>query len=107
MNRDMLSHNLNMQSGRAAGRHSPNVVPGSFIRLSSVSESTEPVKFREFIEKLVRTKTAMHIRYTIATLCFFGFLGIIGGFEAGILSLGRGIFATVALLGIEILCLHR
>ena len=40
-------------------------------------------------------------------LCLVGFVGIIGAMETGAISLGFGLVLGGAILGIELLCLHR
>ncbi|MBQ4274484.1 MAG: hypothetical protein IJB94_05905 [Clostridia bacterium] len=40
-------------------------------------------------------------------LCLVGFVGIIGAMETGAISLGFGLVLGAAILGIEVLCLHR
>ena len=40
----------------------------------------------------------------MAVVCLVGFVGVIGGVEAGTLSIGGGIIAAVFMVFIEILC---
>ena len=52
-------------------------------------------------DKTVRTV----IRYGIVAVCFFCFLGLIGGIEQGLVSIGGGIVLGLLLVFVEILCL--
>ena len=40
----------------------------------------------------------------MAVICLIGFVGVIGGVEAGTLSIGGGIIAAMLMVFIEILC---
>lgn len=52
-------------------------------------------------DKTVRTV----LRYGIVAVCFFCFLGLIGGIEQGLVSIGGGIVLGLLLVFVEILCL--
>lgn len=52
-------------------------------------------------DKTVRTV----IRYGVVAVCFFCFLGLIGGIEQGLVSIGGGIVLGLLLVFVEILCL--
>jgi hypothetical protein len=55
---------------------------------------------------IMRDRTARKIaRYTIVVACAIGFIGLVGGMEQGLISMGGGIFAGLALVFVEILCL--
>lgn len=45
------------------------------------------------------------IRYSIVAICFFCFIGLIGGIEQGMVSVGGGIVLGLLLVFVEILCL--
>lgn len=45
------------------------------------------------------------IRYTLVAVCFFCFIGLIGGIEQGTVSIGGGIVLGLLLIFIEIFCL--
>ena len=45
------------------------------------------------------------LRYTVVAVCFFCFLGLIGGIEQGLVSIGGGIVLGLLLVFVEILCL--
>ena len=45
------------------------------------------------------------VRYSIVAICFFCFIGLIGGIEQGLVSIGGGIVLGLLLVFIEILCL--
>ena len=44
------------------------------------------------------------VRVISAVACFIGFIGIVGGVDAGSLSIGRGIIFSLFLLFVEIIC---
>ncbi len=45
------------------------------------------------------------LRYTVVAVCFFCFIGLIGGIEQGSVSVGGGILLGLFLIFVEILCL--
>ena len=45
------------------------------------------------------------IRYSLVAVCFFCFIGLIGGIERGTVSIGGGIVLGLLLIFIEIYCL--
>lgn len=45
------------------------------------------------------------VRYSIVAICFFCFIGLIGGIERGLVSVGGGIVLGLLLVFVEILCL--
>ena len=45
------------------------------------------------------------IRYSVVAICFFCFIGLVGGIEQGLISIGGGIFAGLLLIFVEILWL--
>ena len=54
----------------------------------------------------LRDRTVRRVlRYTVVVGCAIGFIGLIGGIEMGLLSIGSGIFFGIVLLFVEILCL--
>ena len=58
------------------------------------------------LASLMRNGTARKIaRYTVVVACAIGFIGLVGGMESGLISIGGGIFAGLALVFVEILCL--
>ncbi|MBQ7339003.1 MAG: hypothetical protein IJW40_11210 [Clostridia bacterium] len=46
------------------------------------------------------------IRYAGVALCFFCFLGLVGGIEQGLISAGLGVVAGLLLIFVEIFCLR-
>ena len=52
-------------------------------------------------DKTVRTV----IRYSVVAVCFFCFIGLIGGIEQGLISIGVGVVLGLLLIFVEILCL--
>ncbi len=46
------------------------------------------------------------IRYSAVTICFFCFVGLIGGMEQGLVSIGGGIALGLLLIFVEIFCLR-
>jgi hypothetical protein len=55
---------------------------------------------------LMRDRTARKVaRYVVVVACAIGFIGLVGGIEQGLISIGGGIFAGIALVFVEILCL--
>lgn len=55
---------------------------------------------------LLRNKTMRAVvRYSVVAACFFCFIGLIGGIEQGLLSMGMGIVLGLLLIFVEILCL--
>ena len=45
------------------------------------------------------------LRYSVVAICFFCFIGLIGGIEQGLVSIGGGIVLGLLLIFVEILCL--
>ena len=45
------------------------------------------------------------IRYSLVAICFFCFIGLIGGIERGTVSIGGGIVLGLLLIFVEIYCL--
>ena len=45
------------------------------------------------------------LRYSVVAICFFCFIGLIGGIEQGLVSVGGGIVLGLLLIFVEILCL--
>ena len=45
------------------------------------------------------------LRYSLVAVCFICFIGLIGGIEQGLITIGSGIFFGLILLFVEILCL--
>jgi hypothetical protein len=45
------------------------------------------------------------LRYSLVAVCFFCFIGLIGGIEQGLISIGGGIALGLFLIFVEILCL--
>ena len=46
------------------------------------------------------------IRYAGVAICFFCFLGLVGGIEQGLISVGLGVVAGLLLIFVEIFCLR-
>lgn len=54
----------------------------------------------------MRDRTVRRVlRYAVVVGCAIGFIGLIGGIDNGLISIGSGIFGGLVLLFIEILCL--
>lgn len=54
----------------------------------------------------MRDRTVRRVlRYTVVVGCAIGFIGLIGGIEQGLITIGGGIFFGLVLLFVEILCL--
>ena len=56
---------------------------------------------RVLCDRTVRTV----LRYAVVAICFFCFVGLIGGIEQGLVSIGGGIVVGLLLIFVEILCL--
>lgn len=54
---------------------------------------------------LSRREVRTAIRYAVVTICFFCFIGLVGGIEKGLISVGLGIFCGLGLIFVEVLCL--
>ena len=62
--------------------------------------------FVALIVGLLRNKTLRTVvRYSVVALCFFCFIGLIGGIEQGLVSVGMGVVLGMLLIFLEILCL--
>ena len=46
------------------------------------------------------------LRYAGVALCFFCFLGLVGGIEQGLISAGLGVVSGLLLIFVEIFCLR-
>ncbi len=58
------------------------------------------------IAKGLRDRTVRRIlRYSVVSVCAVAFIGLIGGLEQGLISIGGAIFTGLFLLFVEILCL--
>ncbi len=56
----------------------------------------------------LRDRTVRSIlRYSVVAACFVCFIGLVGGLERGLISIGSAIFAGLGLIFVEILCLRR
>ena len=56
----------------------------------------------------LRDKTVRSVlRYSVVAACFVCFIGLVGGLEKGLISIGGAIFAGLGLIFVEILCLRR
>ena len=80
-------------------------------RRERVSASALIDRLLTFMDALLaamsRARVAVIIRVVVTTLCFFGFIGVVGGLEAGNLSWPAG-FAIVAVLAVvEGICLRK
>ncbi len=65
------------------------------------------VKAVAFLVSLFTTLTIRRaVRIFTVAACLFAFIGVIGGVEAGALSIGTGILICAFLLFLEILCLR-
>ena len=55
---------------------------------------------------LLRDRTIRRVaRYTLLGACFFCFIGLIGGIEHGLVSVGVAIVLSLFLIFVEVLCL--
>lgn len=56
--------------------------------------------------KALRDRTVRRIlRYSVVSLCALAFIGLIGGLEHGLISIGGALFAGLVLVFVEIICL--
>ncbi len=46
------------------------------------------------------------VRYAGVAICFFCFLGLVGGIEQGLISVGLGLISGLLLIFVEIYCLR-
>ena len=61
-----------------------------------------------FVATALRDRTVRSVlRYSIVVVCFVCFIGLVGGLERGLISIGGAIFAGLGLIFVEILCLRR
>ena len=61
-----------------------------------------------FVATALRDRTVRSVlRYSVVAACFVCFIGLVGGLERGLISIGGAIFAGLALIFVEILCLRR
>ena len=61
-----------------------------------------------FVAAALRDRTVRSVlRYSIVAACFLCFIGLVGGLEKGLISIGGAIFAGLGLIFVEILCLRR
>lgn len=59
-----------------------------------------------WITGVLRDRTVRTVlRYSLVGICFFCFIGLIGGMEQGLISIGGGIVLGLFLVFVEILCL--
>ena len=57
------------------------------------------------IVALIRSDAFISVSRVVSTVaCFVGFVGIIGGIEAGMLTVGHGIILAMFLVAIEVAC---
>lgn len=61
-----------------------------------------------FVAAALRDRTVRSIlRYSVVAACFVCFIGLVGGLERGLISIGGAIFAGLGLIFVEVLCLRR
>jgi len=58
----------------------------------------------KLLERIASKNILFAIKAIITTICFFGFIGVIGSVENETISLGTGIITSLFLVFIEILC---
>ena len=79
----------------------------SIIKITREDDNTTALDALGYIIGKIFSKRALSaVKAIVATLCFFGFIGVIGGVDAETLSLGSGIIISFFLVLIEILCLR-
>jgi len=79
----------------------------NIIKITREDDNTSALDALGYIIGKIFSKRALSAaKAIIATLCFFGFVGVIGGVDAETLSLGGGIVISFFLVLIEILCLR-
>ena len=80
----------------------------SVVNISREEENVSALDaLGDMISRISSKNVIAVIRAIIATICFFGFIGVIGGVEAETLSIGNGIIISLFLVFIEILCFCR
>lgn len=60
-----------------------------------------------FLEHLTSKNVIAIIKAIIAAICFFGFIGVMGGVESESISLGAGVIISLFLVSIEIVCFTK
>lgn len=78
----------------------------SNCRIVKVKENDESALdlIGELIGSIDMHYAAVIFKVVLSILCFVGFVGVIGGVEAGHLSVGTGIIISMLMLFFEILC---
>ncbi len=77
----------------------------NIIKLEKAADNTSALDaVGAILEKLSSQNIISAIKAIIAAVCFFGFIGIIGGVESETISVGTGIIISLFLVFIEILC---
>lgn len=97
-------------NGYYTGREQYNVA-----RYQANRETTGLDRFLDFVYALLafvaaalRDRTVRCVlRFSVVAACFVCFMGLVGGLERGLISIGGAIFAGLALIFVEILCLRR
>ena len=74
------------------------------IKNENYSENDIVDVIGDIIVKLGALLSSVAFKVFMAVICLVGFVGVIGGVEAGTLSIGGGIIAAMLMVFIEILC---
>ena len=95
-------------NGYYTREHEMQMKADMLTRASSRADRMLDVLFAMIVSLVhaLRDKTVRSvIRYAVVAVCFFCFLGLIGGIEQGLVSIGGGIVLGLLLVFVEILCL--
>ena len=94
-------------NGYYTGRENTNVTRRESARGTFADRVFDALfAFIALIVGLLRNKTIRTVvRYSVVAACFFCFIGLIGGIEQGLLSIGTGVVLGLLLIFVEILCL--
>jgi hypothetical protein len=99
---------ISIMNGYYTREHEMQMKADMLTRASSRADRVLDVLFAMIaaLAGVLRDKTVRTVlRYGIVAVCFFCFLGLIGGIEQGLVSIGGGIVLGLLLVFVEILCL--
>jgi hypothetical protein len=99
---------ISIMNGYYTREHEMQMKADMLTRATSRADRVLDVLFAMIaaLAGVLRDKTVRTVlRYGIVAVCFFCFLGLIGGIEQGLVSIGGGIVLGLLLVFVEILCL--